>query len=146
MSRSDLQPQRSSPRSRLLALPFVALCAVVYLGSALHFAFVQHGTCLEHGEVTHLEESGSGAQPRPREASFTDERLTRASQGATISHGADAHCTHAFLRREVLLPAAGALLAPEPSAESGPVARWEQVLPEPVARLRLAPKSSPPLS
>jgi hypothetical protein len=129
-----------------LALPFVALCAVVYLGSAMHFALVRHSTCLEHGEVIHLDEAQGPAQARQVEVSFTDERVTRASQGVAASHGAEAHCSHAFLRREGLAPTARLLLAPEAVAVSGGAPVLEQLHPEPVARLRLAPKASPPLS
>jgi hypothetical protein len=129
-----------------LALPFVALCAVAYLGGALHFALVQHSTCLEHGEVIHLDEVQGPAQAQQVEVSFTDERVTRASQGVTASHGAEAHCSHTFLRREGVASTAGLLLAPEAVAESGSAPVREQLHPEPVARLRLAPKASPPLS
>jgi hypothetical protein len=138
--------QRSLHRSRLLALPFVALCSLVYLGSAVHFALVQHSTCLEHGEVIHVDGAWAHAQPQQVEASFTDERITGASQGILASHGAEAHCTHAFLRRESLPPTALCLLTPEAAAESSLVRKLEQIPAEPVARLRLAPKSSPPLS
>ncbi|WP_224361811.1 hypothetical protein [Hyalangium versicolor] len=138
-------PLRSAARTRLLALPFVALCAVVYLGSAVHFALVQHSTCLEHGEVIHVDELRAIAQPAEVEVAFTDERVARSSQGVTLSHGAEAHCTHAFLRREGLAPSASILLAPEKVAEVRTTPSLEQLVPEPVARLRLAPKSSPPL-
>ena len=147
MSRSDYRSQRSAPRPRLLALPLVALCAVVYLGSAAHFALVQHSTCLEHGEVLHLEEAG-GAEPwQWSDASFSDECITTsARQRARMGHGADAHCSHASLRRETLMSAAWCLSALDPQAESGRGPTQDVLLPEPVARLRLAPKSSPPLS
>jgi len=146
VSRSDHHPLRSSHRQRLLALPIVALCVVVYAGNAAHFALVQHSTCLEHGEVMHLDGEGLTAQPQRLEASFIDERFARPDQGARIRHGAEAHCTHAFLRRESLVPASWCLPWPEAMAESGRSFGLEQVPPEPVARLRLAPKSSPPLA
>jgi hypothetical protein len=147
VSRSTHPSPRSPRRSRLLALPFVVFCAVVYLGSAAHFALVQHSTCLEHGEVLHLEEEGEElAQAWRPEVSFTDERITSASQGAQLGHGTEAHCSHTSLRRETLLPAAGYFTAPDLQSESGRGPTHEQLLPEPVARLRLAPKSSPPLS
>lgn len=146
MSRSSYRSQHSAPRSRLLALPLVALCAVVYLGSAAHFVLVQHATCLEHGEILHLEEDG-GSEPSQRsEASFTDERITSARLRARIGHGAEAHCSHASLRRETLMPPGWCLSALDPQAESGRGPVRDLLLPEPVARLRLAPKSSPPLS
>ncbi len=146
MSRPDRHPKWSSPRSRLLALPFVALCAVAYLGSAAHHALVQHATCLEHGEVIHVGEAAAHAQPAQLAVPFEDVRITRASQMATPGHGAEAHCSHTLLRREGLTPAAWYLSGAEPEARPRPVLAPEQVHPEPVARLRLAPKASPPLS
>jgi hypothetical protein len=144
VSRSARPPQRSAPRSRLLALPLVALCAVVYLGSAAHFALVQHSTCLEHGEVLHLEDGGGSSQS---EASFTDERIARRmNQRGRIGHGSEAHCSHASLRRETLLSAAWYLASLDPQSESRRSPTQDLLLPEPVARLRLAPKASPPLS
>jgi hypothetical protein len=146
VSRPDRHSQWSPHRPRLLALPFVVLCAVVYLGSAVHFALVQHSTCMEHGDVIHLDEHGAPAQPQRLEASFTDERAARVSTGGGIAHGAEAHCAHVSLRREGLLPPAWSLSMPGAVAESGLMPGLEQLPAEPVARLRLAPKSSPPLS
>jgi hypothetical protein len=146
VSRSDPHSQWSPQRSRLLALPFVVLCAVVYLGSAVHFALVQHSTCMEHGEVIHFDEPGAPAQPQRLEASFTDERVARASTEDRFTHSAEAHCTHVSLRRESLMPAAWYLPMPGAMAESALRPGLEQLPAEPVARLRLAPKSSPPLS
>jgi hypothetical protein len=119
---------------------------VVYLGSAAHFALVQHGTCLEHGEVIHLDELRASAQPQPPEASFSDARLTRAGQEIAASHEDEAHCSHVFLRRQGLAHSACCLLTTVDAAESVPVIALEPFHPEPVARLRLAPKASPPLS
>jgi hypothetical protein len=146
VSPTDRHSQRSLSRSRLLALPLVMFCAMVYLGSAAHFALVQHSTCLEHGEVLHHEEGGGLAQAQQPEASFTDERVTSAGQSVRIGHGAEAHCSHTSLRRETLLPAAWCLAAPDLRSDSDQGPAHELLLPEPVARLRLAPKASPPLS
>lgn len=147
VSRSAYRSQRSAPQPRLLALPLVALCAVVYLGSAAHFALVQHSTCLEHGEILHIEEGGGASEQSPRsEASFTDERITSASRRARIGHAVEAHCSHASLRREALLSASWCLSARDPQAEFALRAAQALLVPEPVARLRLAPKLSPPLS
>lgn len=146
MSRSARPSQRSAPRPRLLALPLVALCAVVYLGSAAHFALVQHSTCLEHGEVLHLEDGGGNTPSERTEASFTDERIARRSSRGRLGHGAEAHCSHASLRRETLLSAAWYLAPLDQHSESLRSAMQDLLLPEPVARLRLAPKASPPLS
>ncbi len=144
VSLADHSPQRSSQRSRLLALPFVALCAVLYLSSAAHFALVEHGACLEHGEVIHVGELREGAQPRPPEVSVSDEHSIWESQ--EIPDVDEDHCTEAFLRREGLTGPAWCLLVLEIAAEAGSVPALEQVHLEPVARLRLAPKASPPLS
>ncbi|MBN1204813.1 MAG: hypothetical protein JXB05_07810 [Myxococcaceae bacterium] len=118
------------------------------LGSAAHYALVQHATCLEHGELIHVSEAEAEAHAQPPRLadSFADVRITRTSQAATPAHGAEAHCSHTLLRREGLMPAAWYLISAEPEAQSSPVLPLEQLHPEPVARLRLAPKSSPPLS
>lgn len=146
VSRFDNHPPRSPHRPRLLALPLVVLCAMAYLGSAAHFALVQHATCLEHGEVIHLDSEEGVAQPQRAQASFTDERLTGTGQEAQLGHGAEAHCTHTVLRREGLTQARWYLSTLEALAEPGQSLAWQQPLPEPVARLRLAPKASPPLT
>ncbi|WP_224245173.1 hypothetical protein [Hyalangium gracile] len=146
MSLSAHHPEWSPRRRRVLALPFVVLCAVVYLGSAMHFAFVQHSTCLEHGESIHVDEDQGAVQPRPVEVSFADERVTQSSQSVAASHGADAHCAHTFFRREGLAPTASVPFEAEVAIEPGRALAPRQIHPEPVARLRLAPKSSPPLS
>jgi hypothetical protein len=146
VSRSDRHPQESPRRPRLLALPFVVLCAVAYLSSAAHHTLVQHATCLEHGEVIHVGEADGHSQQQVVQASFTDERITRAAQAAPAAHEAEAHCAHTFLRREGLPPPAESLLTVERLASSDVAPILEQRQLEPVARLRLAPKSSPPLS
>ncbi len=140
-------PRGSLHRSRLLALPLVALCAVAYVGSVAHFALVQHATCLEHGEVIHAGEAEAhSGQSAAVGVSFTDQRVTRSGQTAMASHDAEAHCAHSSLRREGLVPPAGLLRAAEPPDTPGPVFALEQDRLEPIARLRLAPKSSPPLA
>jgi hypothetical protein len=144
VSLTDHLPQRSSHRSRLLALPFVMLCAMVYLSSAAHFALVEHGACLEHGEVIHLGELREGARPRPPEVSVSDEHSIWESQ--EISEGDEDHCTEAFLRREGLARPAWCLLVLELAGREYPAPALEHVHLEPVARLRLAPKASPPVS
>jgi hypothetical protein len=113
-----------------------------------HFALVQHATCLEHGEVIHAGEAQAHAEPQAVEEPSTEAgaRITRASPVAMASHDAEAHCAHTFLRREGVSPPAELLLPVEAPVVSGPAPMLEQVHPEPVARLRLAPKSSPPLS
>jgi hypothetical protein len=147
-----IRSARHSPgklhRPRLLALPFVVLCVLAYAGSVAHFTLVQHATCLEHGEVLHVGEGQAHAQSPAVEGSAAQEgvRLSRASAAAAASHGAEAHCAHMFFRREGLPPPAELLLPVEALAVAGPASMVDQVHPEPVARLRLAPKSSPPLS
>lgn len=129
-----------------MALPFVVLCAVAYLGSAAHHALVQHATCLEHGEVIHVSEGDGHTQSRVVRDSFTDVRITQAGSAAEAPHDAEAHCAHTFFRREGLPPPAESLLTVEGPVSSDRVSVLEQASLEPVARLRLAPKSSPPLS
>ena len=135
-------------RPRLLALPFVVLCALAYAGSMAHFALVQHATCLEHGEVIHVGEGEAHAQPQAVEDSSAQSgvRITQASAKVMASHDAEAHCAHTFLRRKGLTPPVELLLPVEALAVAGPAALVDQLHAEPVARLRLAPKSSPPLS
>jgi hypothetical protein len=128
-------------RSRLVALPLVLLLAVAYLGSASHFAFVRHSVCLEHGESVHLDEVGASAE---EEESFADSRLARTSQVAPESHGAEAHCAHAFCRREAPPPSEGTVVSTSVATVSHPERFADAVVPEPLERLRLAPKSSPP--
>ncbi|EAU62706.1 hypothetical protein STIAU_7223 [Stigmatella aurantiaca DW4/3-1] len=122
------------------------LCALAYLGSAAHFALVQHTTCLEHGEVVHAGEVAGHARLGPVRESFSDSRVAAAAQEATVSHGSEAHCAHAFFRRELLPPPGQGPLLTEAPVCSGPVSVRKQVQAEPVDRLRVAPKSSPPLS
>lgn len=132
-----------SRRPRLLALPLVLLCVLAYLGSAAHFALVQHTTCLEHGELVHeegIEQGDALAQPRP---SFADARIACTDARVSV-HSADAHCVHAFLRRAVPPPVGGMLSSEAPVLE-GRVLKTDSVAVEPpVAWLHLAPKSSPP--
>ena len=132
-----------SRRPRPLALPWVLLCLVAYLGSAAHFVLVQHRTCLEHGEWVHEEGVAAGKSVVP--ASVSPEALAVSSADEPVAaHGVDDHCAHAFSRRE-LLPVADvtySLLASAPEAPLG-VAVRDFVRP-PVAPLRLAPKASPP--
>jgi hypothetical protein len=145
--RADLSHHRQHPhrrRSRLVALPLVVLCALAYLGSAAHFAFVRHSVCAEHGEAIHLEEVRASASPAEEEESFTDSRLARTSHLALGSHGADVHCAHAFCRREAPPPSAGTVIAASVSTGSVSERFADVVPPEPVERLRLAPKASPP--
>ncbi|WNG38323.1 hypothetical protein F0U61_35095 [Archangium violaceum] len=143
MSRSPRQEPTLSRRPRLLALPLVLLCVLAYLGSAAHFFLVQHSTCLEHGDLLHeagVEQGSASAQVHP---SFDDERIARTDEKASV-HGADAHCAHVFLRR-VTQPPVGVTLPPEAPVLSGQVLEVVSLAVEPqVARLHVAPKSSPP--
>ncbi|XXF75608.1 hypothetical protein P2318_21415 [Myxococcaceae bacterium GXIMD 01537] len=141
MSLHERQP-RLRRRPRLLAWPLMVLCTLAYLGSAAHFALVRHALCLEHGESIHLDEGQGG--PVALERSFEDARVTGTNEVATPGHGSDAHCAHTFLRREALPPPGGVLLVAGPPSVSAPLPLAQELLPEPVSRLRLAPKSSPP--
>ncbi|HZI15496.1 MAG TPA: hypothetical protein VE153_34310 [Myxococcus sp.] len=143
MSRSNRHLPVSLVRPRLLALPLVLVCVLAYLGSVMHFAVVQHATCLEHGEVVHVE-AGDAHGTEHVEAASDDARVTARSEAAAESHGADAHCAHSLLRREASPPASGGstvTVAPTRSAPALAVFRFHA---EPVARLHLAPKASPP--
>ncbi len=138
-------PHRQHPklhRSRLLALPLVLLCALAYVGSVLHFAFEQHSVCLEHGESVHVDEVRGAVQPA--EGSFADSRIARTSQVASLSHGAEAHCAHAFFRREAPPPPADTVVSATVATVASVARFTDALLPEPLERLRLAPKSSPP--
>jgi len=148
VTRSERHLPGKLHRPRLLALPFVVLCALAYAGNVAHFALVQHATCLEHGEVIHVGEGEAHAQPQAVEqpSARSGVRVTQASAEATASHGSEAHCAHTVLRREGLAPPAQLLLPVQALAIAGPAPLVDQLHPEPVARLRLAPKSSPPLS
>jgi hypothetical protein len=118
------------------------MCALAYASSALHFAFVQHATCLEHGEVVHIDDSGEHAVAQV-EDSFDDARVASRSEAAE-SHGADAHCVHAFNRRETSPPAVGISTLAVMPTRSAPALAVFRFHAEPVARLHLAPKASPP--
>ncbi len=140
LSRQDLAPLRWP---RLLALPLVVLSALAYLGSAAHFALVQHSTCLEHGEVVHGEGEQGHASEGMR-ASFEDERLARTDAAPVSVHGVEAHCAHTFFRR-VTAPPAGTTLVEVQQRPEGPSLLTAGVPVEPpVGWLFLAPKSSPP--
>ncbi|NVJ16832.1 hypothetical protein [Myxococcus sp. AM010] len=142
MSRSTHHQSVSSVRSRRLALPFALVCVLAYMGSVMHFALVQHATCLEHGEVMHVEARDAHGAGHV-EVSFDDVRVASKRTEAD-SHGADAHCVHAFFRREAPPPqqdTPSRLVAPARSEPALAVFRFHA---EPVARLHLAPKASPP--
>nr|WP_225937026.1 hypothetical protein [Myxococcus sp. RHSTA-1-4] len=125
-----------------MALPLVLVCALAYGSSVLHHALVQHTTCLEHGEVVHVDTSGEHAVAQV-EDSFDDARVASRSEAAE-SHGAEAHCVHAFNRRETPPPAEGTTLLAVMPTRSAPALAVFRFHSEPVARLHLAPKASPP--
>ncbi|MCP3101352.1 hypothetical protein LZ198_20980 [Myxococcus sp. K15C18031901] len=131
-------------RSRLLALPLVLVCAMAYIGSVLHFALVQHVTCLEHGEVVHVEGNDAHASVSVAEEHFDDVRVASRRQDAPAGHGAEAHCAHALIRREAPPPATGTPGITGVSTRSEPALAVFRFHAEPVARLHLAPKASPP--
>ncbi len=142
MSRSTRHLPVSLVRSRLLALPLVLLCALAYASSVLHHVVVQHVTCLEHGEVVHVEDAGEHTLAQV-EDSFDDARVA-SRQEATESHGAEAHCVHASIRRDAPSQAADTAILPVVSIRSAPALAVFRFHAEPVARLHLAPKASPP--
>jgi hypothetical protein len=142
VSPSTRRLSMSLVRSRLLALPLVLVCALAYVGNVMHFALVQHATCLEHGEMVHVEEGSAQASGQIEEA-FDDARV--ASRPDVVeAHDVDAHCVQAFFRREALPPAEASAVLPAVSIRSAPALAVFRFHAEPVARLHLAPKASPP--
>ncbi|WP_375760258.1 hypothetical protein [Corallococcus exercitus] len=139
--RRHLSTRRSLPR--LLALPWVLVCVLVYVGSVLHFALVQHTTCLEHGDVMHVSDASHGG-PSEEALSFDDSRVAQAPVSKATPHGTEAHCHHAFFRREALPPAESAPVVAAVSTRSSPALAVFRFHAAPVELLRLAPKSSPP--
>ncbi|RKH50602.1 hypothetical protein [Corallococcus llansteffanensis] len=144
MSRLRRHPDTGRSPTRLLALPWVLVCVLVYVGSVLHFALVQHTTCLEHGDVMHVGEAQVHGSPSDEEASFDDARVARVPRAQAVPHSAEAHCHHAFFRREALPPAESAPMMDAVSTRSSPALAVFRFHAAPVALLRLAPKLSPP--
>ncbi|WP_164016934.1 hypothetical protein [Pyxidicoccus trucidator] len=142
MSRSTHRQPVSLVRSRRLALPLALVCALAYVGSVMHFALVQHVTCLEHGEVIHVEDAGAHGAGEV-EDSFDDARVASRRE-AVEAHGMDAHCVHAFFRREAPPPVESTALLSVAPTRSAPALAVFRFHAEPVARLHLAPKASPP--
>jgi len=140
------RPTRHLPvslvRSRRLALPVALVCALAYVGSVMHFVLVQHATCLEHGEMVHVEDASAHGLGEV-EASFDDARVASRRE-AVEAHGMDAHCVHAFFRREAPPPVEGITLVSVAPTRSAPALAVFRFHAEPVARLHLAPKASPP--
>ncbi|RKG94737.1 hypothetical protein D7X32_41255 [Corallococcus carmarthensis] len=126
-----------------MALPWVLVCVLVYVGSVLHFALVQHTTCLEHGDVMHVSDASHDG-PLEEELSFDDARVAKAPVSKAAPHGAEAHCHHAFFRREAPPPAESATIMAAVSTRSSPALAVFRFHAAPVALLRLAPKLSPP--
>ncbi|MCY1014897.1 hypothetical protein [Pyxidicoccus sp. MSG2] len=143
MSPSTRHLPVSLVRSRLLALPLVLVCALAYVGNVMHFALVQHATCLEHGEMVHVEEGSAHASGQV-EDSFDDARVASRPDVVGGTHDVDAHCVHVFFRREALPPAEATAVLPVVSIRSAPALAVFRFHAEPVARLHLAPKGSPP--
>ena len=117
----------------------VALGAVLLaaqLSAFNHQLFVQHVTCVEHGEQIHVE--GAPAAVPGAEPAVT-------ASATAAGHGHD-HCSVFLARREEQAPvSAPALELPEGPAVERPVVEARSAgLPSPVALLRLAPKGSPP--
>ncbi|MBE4751957.1 hypothetical protein G4177_27700 [Corallococcus sp. ZKHCc1 1396] len=146
MSRLRRHPSTNRPVSRLLAWQWVLVCVLAYVGSVLHFALVQHTTCLEHGDVMHVSDGSAGAEGAASQASFDDARVAQAPQDQAVPHGTEAHCQHASLRREAPPPAEAAPMLVAVSTRSSPALAVFRFHAAPVALLRLAPKLSPPLA
>lgn len=142
MSPSTRRLPLSVVRSRLMALPLALVCVLAYVGSVMHFALVQHATCLEHGEMVHVED-GDAHGVGQVEDSFDDARVASRREAAD-AHGMDAHCVHAFFRREAPPPAQDTAIVQAVPTRSSPALAVFRFHAEPVARLHLAPKASPP--
>jgi len=136
VSRSRPQPPSFPVR---WTWPVALLCALAYLGTAVHFSLVRHATCAAHGELVH-----AGTEPAHAAADrFPDARVAAADEAPDTGHGAEAHCAHALPRRELVResPALG-IAGASASVRTERVPRRAPA--EPVERLHLAPKASPP--
>ena len=117
------------------------LCLTTQLSIFAHLALVPHATCLEHGELV----DAASLPPLPLTAASDEDSAIAALPLATVTAHAHDHCILSALRR---LPAQlqreaepnQARACSEPSAPP----RVDQLLPQIIALLDLAPKSSPP--
>lgn len=130
--------------------PVALLCTLAYLGTAAHFVLVQHATCAAHGELLHAGEAPAPAPASQHlagehlaDARSADARFAASDEAPEAGHGAEAHCATALLRRALLRDAQE---LPRVALRSAAVAAAPARLApaEPVARLHLAPKASPP--
>jgi hypothetical protein len=124
---------------RLVAAVAAYVALAAQLGGVAHLLVVRHETCAQHGEVVHGARGARAAAAPPADASV---RLLAAEAAA---EGSDEHCLMlASRRRELsaLVPAPVTIVVPD--AVPARPARAVDV-PSPLRRLRLAPKTSPPL-
>ena len=138
------RPAAAAPPSagrppRVCAGLLVAVCALAYAASLAHLVLVRHAVCLEHGGLVHAAPAAHAADHVP-----ADERWAAPAAPFPDSHGADEHCRHPLVRREAAGPAAPTA-ALHPADRDGGLRPLAQArLPDPIARLFLAPKASPP--
>jgi hypothetical protein len=113
------------------------LCLLGYLAGFLHLALVRHATCPVHDEIIH-----AGAA----EAVISDVTETAGVAPVVVEPGhTDDHCLVVATTRRQAAPsgAADQLLAAAPCTVAGSVALY-LVVADPIARLLVAPKNSPP--
>jgi hypothetical protein len=124
---------------RLLAAIAAYVALAAQLGGVAHLLVVRHETCPQHGEVVH---GARGARASAAPAADASVRLLAAEAAA---EAADEHCLMlASRRRELSALVPGPVTLDLPDAVPAPPARAVDVG-SPVRRLRLAPKTSPPL-
>jgi len=139
-------------RSRLRALA-VAVCLLLGVGHvlpALHFAFVAHRVCAEHGELLHSSGAAELASAHGARAGSAREGSATPAHPASIFAGNGAAHEHKHCDALALPGSVGAAVATRTSASVLPAA-WEAHLPGQaraahvdVALLLYAPKLAPP--
>jgi hypothetical protein len=154
------QPPTTAPQSSRSLIAWLALALLIGVGHvvpALHFLFVAHHLCAEHGELVDAvldaapaDAAGADSSERPREGARVPERTAEgASSAAVCISAADAH-SHEHCEVFAATRAAAAL-APAPCcAQLLPAVEW--VSPAGVAGeahvgialLHYAPKLAPP--
>jgi hypothetical protein len=125
---------------RSLAAALAAVALVGQLASFAHLALVRHVTCAEHGELIEVgrERALTAAAPHAAGAIV-------ASTATSEAHGHD-HCLLAPMRRDGLARVAPRALDCAHVDAYGTIGRAvDRQVPPPIAVIRLAPKSSPPL-
>jgi len=132
------------------ALLATVLCLVAQVGGAAHLALVSHVRCFEHDALVHAEAGQVHDRAAGREQPVAETTAGLAASGvpAETAVHADDHCAVVALRRREhglqALPATPLSSPPPTASVAVPPVRQDEVLVGPVARLRFAPKASPP--